>query len=824
MSGLCIVAPADGWLTSLDKVLDPVFADRLLGDGFAIDLLGDRIVAPADALVVSIAKTCHAITLELEGGIQVLIHIGVDTVGLNGDGFNLLVQEGQQVVRGQDLIVFDLDHLVCNAPSLLTPIILLEETAPSLPALQLECQVVAGQHLANFPIELKKAPGEGGAATIANRVEGNYFVDISHGLHARPAANLAKIAKSFEAKVELFVGGKSASARSAVSLMSLGLSEGDKVKVTAAGDGAKQALFAVGSFLGREAKEIAASGKEQHIDLRGSTLTGVSLCAGKVVGRAYRFAVDISCSTETSKGVDIETSDLSDAIKIVSSRLSERIVSASAKQSEIITAHLELLADEELFVRAQEIIAGGEPAGRAYSNVIGEFITKLGDAADPYIRQRAEDLRDIERQVLGALHGADETIPEIPDGVILLTDDLLPSQFVNLPLQSIAGVCLAGGGANSHTAILLQEAGIPSIGVIGEHLRFVDGNTDLVLDADKGELAVAPGIAELEAARATCEQEKRLAAEAKALAGQPAVLDDGMVVQVSANLSGVESARLASEEGAEGCGLLRSEFLFQHRAHAPSEDEQYQDYFAIAEQLNGGLLTIRTLDAGGDKAVPYLTPETVENPALGLRGIRLNLKHKELFATQIRAIARLSADHACRILLPMISGLDELVEAREVIEQAVTDLELNVPVELGVMIETPAAAILADVLADQVDFFSIGTNDLTQYTLAMDRSSVELAPQLDGLHPAVLRSIAMVCKAAAAKDIPVSVCGALGADPIAVPLLVGMGIKHLSVAPKSVAQVKQFVRSVNRVNAEAMVRAALICKTAGEVRKMAAAG
>jgi len=437
---------------------------------------------------------------------------------------------------------------------------------------------------------------------------------------------------------------------------------------------------------------------------------------------------------------------------------------------------------------------------------------------------RATDLRDVGRRVLQLLAERVEGQPHLPDyPVILIAEDLTPSDTAGLDPALVQGFCTAYGGPTSHSAIIARSLDIPAIVGAGPAiLNLADGRL-CILDGESGNLYPDPSEADLTTAKAA-QQSLQSQRDAEKLACyQPAVLTDGHRVEVVANIGSAAEAEQAVNAGAEGVGLLRTEFLFLNRSEPPSEAEQFAAYSQMTQALNGLPLIVRTLDIGGDKAVPYLNLPAEENPFLGLRGIRLCLQRQDLFRTQLRAIFRASQaapqSGAVKIMFPMIATLEDLNAARSIAEDVRSEVGAD-PVEYGIMIEVPSAALMADELAKQVDFFSIGTNDLTQYTLAMDRGHPALAKQADGLHPAVLRLIHQTVQAAEANGKWVGVCGGVAGEPLGAAILTGLGVRELSVSIPSVAAVKAKLRTLSLVQVKDLAQRALACPNAQAVRAL----
>jgi multiphosphoryl transfer protein len=440
--------------------------------------------------------------------------------------------------------------------------------------------------------------------------------------------------------------------------------------------------------------------------------------------------------------------------------------------------------------------------------------------SDPLIAARAVDLGDVGSRVLNFLAHRIEEGPLMPAGpVILLAEDLTPSDTAGLDPAFVLGFCTAGGGPTSHSAIIARALGIPAVVGAGPALLNQPEGGEAILDGNRGSLYVAPGPATLAAARAAQKTMKGLREAEKLRCYEPALMTDGHRVEVVANIGRAEEAAQAVNAGGEGVGLLRTEFLFLDRTSPPTEEEQFAAYCTMVRALNGLPLIIRTLDIGGDKAAPYLNMPAEDNPFLGVRGIRLCLAKPELFRSQLRAIYRSAQYGLVRIMFPMVSTLEELEAAKAIAAEVRWDLGAK-PVDIGIMVEVPSAVMMAEEFAQEVDFFSIGTNDLTQYVLAMDRGHPILAKQADGLHPAVLRMVDRTVQAASAAGKWVGVCGGIAGDPRGAAILTGLGVTELSVSIPSIAAIKAQVRRLSLAQAQALARQAVACRTAAEVRSL----
>jgi multiphosphoryl transfer protein len=824
---LRLLAPLAGWSTPLEESPDEVFAQRLLGGGVAIDPTAGALHAPCDGELLQVPASRHALALRTADGCQVLMHVGIDTVGLAGEGFELHVRQGERVRAGQLLLSFDLDLLARRARSVLTPVIVLAESGFRILAETLDREVAVGELL------MELAPGAGvgpGGAPAHGGVAGRVRVGFAHGIHARPAALLAGSLRSLSAEVSVTLGARRANARSPVALMGLGARCGDVLELRASGPDAAAALAALTAAAAKEASGAPAEAAPRTAaapagllpagDLDPGRLPGVVASRGFAVGAALQLRAAEPEVSERGAGVEQERAALERARNLVHARLARAAQTSTPAAREIASAHLALLEDPELIGAAQALIAQGRSAGFAWRTALrasAETLRRLGDAR---MAERVDDLRDLESRVLLALGGADHgNPPRLPPQTILMARELLPSQLGALDAGRLAGICLAGGGPTSHVAILAAALGIPMLVALGPRLLAVPDGASLVLDAERGVLELEPSPQRLGAARAQLADLEAQRAARQAAARRECRTADGTRIEVFANVGSLAEAEAAVRNGAEGCGLLRTEFLFLERQSPPTESEQTAQYQRIADALEGRPLTIRTLDAGGDKPIAYLPQPPEDNPALGLRGIRAGLAHPELLALQLRAILAVRPRACCRILLPMVTDPDEVTAVRALLldaARAASAPELSIA--LGVMIETPASALLADRLLAVADFVSIGTNDLTQYTLAMDRGHPQLASRLDALHPAVLRLIERTAAAARAAGRLSAVCGGLASEPLAAPLLVGLGIEELSAVSAVIPQLKARIAAVSLAECRELAQRALAAGSAEAVR------
>ncbi len=832
---MIVVAPLAGWSTPLDEAPDGVFAGRMLGDGVAIDPTGTTLHAPFDGELIAVPASRHAITVRADGGAEVLLHVGIDTVALAGEGFELHVQQGQRVRAGERLITFDMDLLARRAVSVLTPVILLEGSGFAVVRRNLDREVGVGDllmELAPASALIAQSPVPSSGQTVRRRVT----VALEHGVHARPAALLAGALKGLSAQVTLAARGCEASAHSTVALMRLGVKRGDDVEIRASGPDSGVAVSALERLLGNgHGVAMAGAVSAAHVSAasgaagvgspanQANVLRGVIASRGLAVGYALKLTRAEIVVPEQGVGVSQENAELDRARDQVRARLRAAASSGPQATREIIGAHLELLDDPELVGSARVAIANGKSAGYAWRQVIRATVQALQDLHDARMAERVDDLLDLESQVLAALKGSGPapSAGELPSRAVLITRELLPSQLVALDASRLAGICMAGGGPTSHVAILAAAMGIPVLVAMGAELLALSDGKPVVLDAESGLLRVDPDRAQWSGAESELERRRQRHAAEQAAAQRECRTADGTRIEVLANIGSISEAEAAVRNGAEGCGLLRTEFLFLDRQLPPDEAEQALQYQGIAAALAGRPLTVRTLDIGGDKPIPYLPLPHEENPALGLRGVRTSLWRPDLLRVQLRAILSIRPLGQARIMLPMITDPAEIRTVRNILSEECRGGGDPGSIELGVMIETPAAAIMSDRIAAEADFLSIGTNDLTQYALAMDRGHPELAARLDALHPAVLRLIARTAGAATSHGRSVSVCGGLASDPSAVPILIGLGVHELSMVPSVIPQVKALIAGISMEACGALARAALELETAEDVRALA---
>ncbi len=828
---LVLLAPLTGPVVPLSDVPDPVFAEGMFGDGLAIDPLEGRLVAPCDGLVTHLARTGHAVTLQTPEGAEILLHIGIDTVELGGAGFTAKVAQGAHVRAGDLLIEFDQDTVGTKAPSLVSVIAIANSdsfeiverasgrvTAGVTPLLAVRVKGGAAQTQAQPAAEgAQAAAGAQAAQTADVKVQASRIVTLMQlgGLHARPAARAREAVRGLQAQVEVHHDGRHANVQSVVGLLGLGAGEGAKVEIVGTGRDAAQAVEAVARELLREVhgelEETPARVKSpapgqaaqpSGMPLDPNTLAGVCAAPGIAVGTLVRWDDAELVPPELGSGTPAAESRMLDrALATVDHELNTTVRDASQRgavgEAGIFAVHRVLLEDPTLVDAARDLISLGKSAGFAWREAIRAQIAVLAHVEDMLLAERAADLRDIEKRVLRALGYANPAARTLPNEAVLAANEFTPSDLSSLDRARVTALVMAGGGATSHAAIIARQLGIPALVAVGDALHAIPDGTQVVVDASAGRLEYAPTELDVERVRLERQRLAGVRETNRRTSRQAAATHDGRAIEVAANIATIDDARTALDNGADAVGLLRTELLFIHRESAPNAEEHRQSYQAIVDALEGRTAIIRTLDVGADKEVPYLTLPPETNPALGLRGIRLAQVRPDLLDEQLRGLIAVQPHGCVRILLPMVTDAGELVRVRKRIDDLARGLGRTDAIEVGVMIEVPSAALLADQLARHADFLSIGTNDLTQYTLAMDRCQADLAAQADGLHPAVLRLIELTTQGAAKHGKWVGVCGALAGDPVAVPLLVGLGVTELSVDPVAVPGIKARVRTLD---------------------------
>ena len=686
------------------------------------------------------------------------------------------------------------------------------------------------------------------AAAGADAEELRIVVGNRLGLHARPAARFVGAAAGADATVEVTneTSGKGpVSARSLTALATLGVKQGHEILVRASGPEARRALDAIqaladdnfgdddgpdqGAAAGNGAAAAAPPPPPAAPAEPGGPLRGLPVAPGIAIGPAQRLRApepEVSGAPAGDPADEWRALEQARDAARADVRAARGAVASGPGEAEaaIFDAHLLLLDDDALLDPARRAIeADGRNASQAWAAAVQAAAAAYEGADDDYLRERAADVHDVGRRVLGHLAGTGGGGATLAAAGVLVAEDLTPGQTAALDRDLVRGIATARGSATSHAAILARAFGIPAVVGIGDALLETADGTSLVLDGDAGTVTVDPGADALAAAEARRAEERRVAAKRRERAAEPARTRDGRRIEVAANLGAVAETAGVVAEGAEGVGLLRTEFLFLGREDAPGEDEQYAALAEVATGLAGRPLVIRTLDVGADKPLPFLAQDPEVNPFLGRRGIRLALARPDIMRTQLRAILRVAAEHDnVKVMFPMVAALGELRAARAILDEERAALGIDPPLEVGIMVEVPAVAVAAERFAREADFFSIGTNDLAQYTVAAERGNEHVAELATGPVPAVLALVEAVVRGARAHDRWVGVCGELAGDPLAAALLVGLGVTELSMAAPRIPDVKAALREVDAGEAAAVAREAIAADDAQAVVALAA--
>jgi multiphosphoryl transfer protein len=659
-------------------------------------------------------------------------------------------------------------------------------------------------------------------------------IENAHGLHARPAAALVQTASRFTADIRisnLASGAGPVPARSLTSLSLLQIRKGDRIRVAVAGPDRDVALQAIqqlaeagfGETIGDTSAAALLSVRSKRST--SSASQGYPGSDGIAIGPLALLPMEeLPVDDKPASEPAAELAKLTAAMRSAGDELQQAKPTASGGDS-ILEAQALVLTDPVVMSRLQSLIEGKRiSASSAWVKVTSDLTAKYRALDDPYLRERATDVRDIARRVFRHMtNGAAQGPIHLAQPSILLVEELLPSEAAACELSSVLGVIAAQGSATSHSAILLRTSGIPMVvGATG--IAESDAGKMVAMDGATGEFWINPDAQTIARLESSKQVEARRKSKAAGAANQPSITLDGTRMEILANAGNAQDSEVAAENGVEGIGLLRTEFLFADRRESPSENEQVRALREMYAPIRGPII-VRTLDVGADKPLAFLPQEQECNPYLGMRGIRLSLRSPELFLTHLRAILRSGEGHEIWLMFPMISQLKEVEQASQCLEQAHDQLTKQGiphlwPLKRGIMIEVPSAALVSEQLAENLDFFSIGTNDLTQYTMAAERGNAAVVDLQDALSPAVLRLMQLVVQGAGARKRHVSVCGDSASDPLAAAVFAGLGIHSLSVRPKQVAEIKALFRDLHLSELKTLATRAMQCHTGADVREL----
>jgi multiphosphoryl transfer protein len=670
------------------------------------------------------------------------------------------------------------------------------------------------------------------------------------GLHARPAARFVETARSFDA--EVFVGKAGAgdelvSARSLTNLVALGARQGDTIVVSASGAQAQEAVDALreladagfgdgledGAPATRAPSVVPVPEPERAIAMpeAGAVLAGVAASAGVAVGAAHLLGggpagppPERPPQTPQEERAQLERGLASASESLARDRdlLGAR---AGGAEAEIFDAHLALLADEALLEPARTAIDAGATAERSIYDAAQQVAAIYRGLPDALLAERGTDVLDVGQRVVAAITGT--AAGGEPASGVVIADELTPTQSAGFDPELVKAIATARGSTTAHAAIIARSLGIPAVVGLGAAVLGIAGGTTVLLDGDAGALTVSPPSELVDEALSRQERQHQRAAAALARSSQDARLASGERIEVFANIGNPGDAVRAVEFGAEGVGMLRTEFLYLDRSELPDEDEQFGTFLEIARTLNGRPLIVRTLDAGADKPLPGVPMPAEANPFLGVRGIRVGLQQPAILRAQLRAALRVAVDHPVKVMMPMVATVSEVLATRAILDEARGDLGIDAPMEVGITLEVPSAAVMAERFGRHLDFFSLGTNDLTQYTMAAERGDARLSSLLASPQPAVLRLVKLIVEGASAASAEsgrrcwVGVCGEMGGDPASGVLLAGLGVTELSMAPGLIPEMKETLRGVSLTDARAAAEAALDADDAPTARGFA---
>ena len=625
-----------------------------------------------------------------------------------------------------------------------------------------------------------------------------------YGLHARPAASFVTRASGFHSEIKLqnlTTQSQIVNAKSINQVMLLEVRQGHEIVVSATGEDATKALAAL--------QEIVKAGfgesKDTPLSLQpspstqpsSSSLTGIPAVPGSAIAPVFFYQPAIlEVADGTTDSPDTEWQQLQKAIDLGRKELEQLVKEKIAESASIFEAYLLYLKDPELINKTRQLIFEESlTAPTAWKKAIAELAASYQALEDSYLQARAADVEDVGLRILRLLLKVDNQSIHMPQGVILIANDLKVSEIALIKSGQVLGICLASGSATDHSTLVASQLGIPMIVEVGQELFSITPNTEIAIDGSTGQIWLDPSTEQRQQIQDRDNRQDIIISEA--------VILDGYKIPVLANIMSVHNAIYALKCGADGVGLLRTELLYIDRSTPPTEAEQLKIIREIGSIMGEHPLTIRTLDIGTDKLVGYLDLSAETNPGLGWRGIRQSMDCPELFKTQLRAILRASGQHEIKLMFPMVTSLREVRAARQLVTQVQAELtaskiDFDPRMAIGIMVETPAAVMMADLLAKEVDFFSIGTNDLSQYIMAADRTNSKVAALADAYEPAVLRMVRQTIDAAHNAGITVSVCGQLASDPKAVPILLGLGVDELSVNPPTIPGIKAKIASLSR--------------------------
>jgi len=639
-------------------------------------------------------------------------------------------------------------------------------------------------------------------------------VPNKQGLHARPAAKLIEIVNRFDANALVGINGKKPVSASSISQVgTLGAKQGDVLNFILSGNEASQleeALieFRDANFCDDDKLSVEPLKKIVKTKSNNGAIQGIAASEGIAIGKAVWFKKELPIiKKESISDADQEMNLLHQSINRVIvdlETIQQKITKELNKEeAEIFEYHKLLLRDQDLLNEVEETVRKEKiNVAFVWSSQIKKLEAEYLKMDSAYLQERASDVVEVGNKVLLEMLGEPQQKIVLTQACIIVTDELGPAETVDLDLNLVQGIVTRAGGETSHSAILSRSLGIPAIVGLGEEMDQIANGEEIAINGKTGEIWTLNHSNVIDDLRKQKVEEEIKRGELLEKAKAPAITKNGKTYQILANVSGPKEAKISFENGAEGVGLYRTEFLFMNRDVAPSEEEQYEAYKAVCENMKGYPVTIRTLDVGGDKPIPYLDIPAENNPFLGLRGIRYCLQDTELFKTQLRAICRVSAEYNIRVMYPMVGVIEEVYSANELLREVHSELKkegipFSEKMKVGVMIEVPSTIFFIPQLAAELDFLSIGTNDLTQYLLALDRDNNSVAKYHSPFHPAVLEAIREILVRSKKAGIEVSMCGELAGNTKATNLLIGLGLEKFSMNSPAIPSVKEVIRNID---------------------------
>lgn len=827
-------------------------------------MVGLVIVSHSQTLAQGVLELAEQMTrgsvvMEAAGGIDdpdnpigtdpMKVMMAIESVAAQSEGGVLVIMDlGSALMSAETALDFLPDEvkekvLLCSAP--IVEGTMAAAVQASVGASLKEVSAEAGAAL-NVKIE-QLAPITGESVQPAAAVEEEVLegeevsVDLlvinKLGLHARPAANLVAEAGKFQSSIQIRKDDGTASGKSINQVALLAVKNGETITVTATGPDARQAIEGMKALHADNFGERDEDVTEVVMETEPCKVAGEGFVSGAPASTGYAVGPVYAHLATLPEVERIEISDTAAETARLDQAISTALADIQALQYEtektagkanaaIFEVHGLILGDKDMRDKASSTIADEKVnAEFAWFQVMDKMAADYRKLDDAYMQARAADVMDCGGRVLRVLTGEGEQAIRLERESIIVAHDLTPSDVAGMDPEKVLGIVTEIGGATSHAAILSRSMGIPAVIGTGECFQQTADGQMIALDGFEGTVWTAPDQAKLDEISAKRDKWLAQREEAKAKGAAPAKTVDGTEIMVMGNIGTPADAPRVLEYGAEGVGLFRTEFLFQDRDQEPDEQEQYEAYVEAAKAMNGNPVIIRTLDIGGDKPVKYLETPVEENPFLGERGVRFCMARPELFRTQLRALLRAASEENIWIMFPMISGVEELegvfafqAEVREgLLSEGVNIAE---KIKTGIMIEVPSAVAEAEKLGAVCDFFSIGTNDLTQYVMAADRGNKSVAKICDSLNPAVLRMIKMTCDAAKTAGIEVGMCGELAGNPKASALLLGLGLDELSMSGPSIPEVKEAIRAVSMDDCRALAEKALVSKSGDEVREL----